>query len=478
MPYSKLSDANKTILGIKPPVTLDQANAIAAQADAIGGDVGWPTAIKSFKKTHTVRNRKWVERKDKMDKMDKTKETEVTEPVKTKEMEYLGQSYIPMDVTSFAQLRIQEETEEIANDVNKITEQFTGMLWNIIHGMDEDKLAAVRLLANEFIGELDYVLSSSVESGEAIKPEGGDTISNEPVIESLTESFEGAIVLQEDAEKPNVLYADVQIIKPGWGNTHDNHYYPREMLERDAGVFAGTKMFETDHHDNEKSTRTWVSTIQEITGFTDEGAPIARVAIIDDSFSSKLRNLNAANMLEKMECSILANGRAKGGFEQDGRKGKIVEAITEVSSVDWVTKAGAGGKVLNLAETEMPPDAKPEPVADPEPVQEAQKVTIQEQEIQPVEPEKLMEDGQIKAILAASRLPVVSQERLLQNMFRDPSELKAAIAKEMGYIKSVSGSGRPFGLSESDAPTPKPVDFAEINRRKDEVNQKHLGVRK
>jgi hypothetical protein len=62
MPYSKVSEARiKKLNGV--PLTLEQVNAIAKQADAIGGDYGWPTAIKNFKRTHTISDGAWVAKK-------------------------------------------------------------------------------------------------------------------------------------------------------------------------------------------------------------------------------------------------------------------------------------------------------------------------------------------------------------------------------------------------------------------------------
>ena len=65
MPYKDMKDVNPSLKGITPPISLEQANAIAAQADAIGGDYGWPTAIKSFKEHHVVKDGHWV-KKEKM----------------------------------------------------------------------------------------------------------------------------------------------------------------------------------------------------------------------------------------------------------------------------------------------------------------------------------------------------------------------------------------------------------------------------
>ena len=469
MPYLTVKDL--ALKGIKPPVSQDQANAIAAQADAIGGDAAWPTAIKAFKKSHTVRNRKWVERKT----MTK-KETEAPggEPEQVKEM-----YFIPPTITSFAQLRAQEEVEHITEGVRDLTYAYTEMLWNIINGMEQDKLAGVRTLSNEFAAELDKVLNQPMPESDTAKAGGGDPISEDGAV-SLSESY-GGITLQEGEAKDSATYVDVQIIRPGWGNARDNHYYPAEMLKRDSQVFAGAKMYETDHRDDEKSTRTWVSTIKEITGFTDEGAPIARVAVHDNGFAERLRNLNGAGLLEKMECSIMANGRARTGYEQGGRKGKVVEAITEVGSVDWVTKAGAGGKAMRLSETEKGADMSKIETTEPKPADEAveeKQVTITEQEAEAADTPQgdavtAMAAEDVKTILAASKLPKASQARLVRE-YQNQQQLSEAITTELEYVKEISGSGKPFGLSESESTSPKPVSLEELAKRKDEVNNRHF----
>ena len=76
MPYKKFSDVNPSVRGIKPKVTLAQANKIAEWADAITeGDNAkgaWAIAISQFKKLYTVRGGKWVERAS----LEKQKEAE------------------------------------------------------------------------------------------------------------------------------------------------------------------------------------------------------------------------------------------------------------------------------------------------------------------------------------------------------------------------------------------------------------------
>lgn len=65
MPYKDIKDIPNGLAGIKPPITLEQANEIAAQADAIPESEGvspWGAAINSFKKRYTIRNGAWVKR--------------------------------------------------------------------------------------------------------------------------------------------------------------------------------------------------------------------------------------------------------------------------------------------------------------------------------------------------------------------------------------------------------------------------------
>jgi hypothetical protein len=261
----------------------------------------------------------------------------------------------------------------------------------------------------------------------------------------------------------DVLKMRVQIIKPGWGNSKDNHYYPVEVLARDSGVFKGIKMYETDHREEEKSTRTWVSTITDIDGFTETGAPIARVAVHDPQFAQRIRNLKAANLLDKMDCSILATGKVKSG-EVDGKKGNIVEAITSANSVDWVTKAGAGGHALDLVESitgaeTVTVTAETTTITSPiaetvtivtdtvtgtpetEPTAEAIIETIKEV----MSEEKQVPQDRVAELLAFSKLPERAREHILKRTFNTEVSLAEAIAEELTYLQEITKAGKPFG---------------------------------
>ena len=337
-----------------------------------------------------------------------------------------------------------------------------------------------------------------VESyGEPEPEEEGDVEAAEA---ELAESASGHVLaLAERAAGLIVpLHLDVALIRPGGGNKRDNHYYPRDVIERDSGVFAGVKMYETDHRPDEKSTRTWVSTVKEIVGYTDDGAPIGRVSVHDRNFAERLMALSADDLLEKMECSILAAGTARKG-KVDGRAGHIVEAITSAESVDWVTRAGAGGRALSLAEShhggesmeEERTDAIEEQETDPagSPVEEPlEEVTLQEQQPaddagEPEEPPApaMLDPEKVREVVDASSLPDVSKAKLSEASYADEEAVAEAVQAELAYIKEVTGSGKPFAQGGGTAPERRPRTAQEANadfqRILTEVGMPYLGGR-
>jgi hypothetical protein len=456
--------------------------------------------------------------------MTKTKEEEV------QESQLAENYYVPYGVTSFADLAVHRAAQETAGEIQELFSDFQRLAENIMCNAEiENKADAIVQLTAEFVGlvapseteDVEMVSSELAEAatvkanakaaikalegllGEKKLPkkllgqieemksslnktwkdlgdeadEEEETPEEEKVKESFAESYAGigdVVELQEAAEN-SLLGMDVQIIRPGWGNKKDGHYYPAEMLRAYAERFVGAKMYETDHKQAEKSTRTWVSTIGEIKGYTDDGAPIAKVIVHDPNFAERVRNLKAANLLEKMECSILADGTARPG-EIAGRKGKIVESITDVSSVDWVTRAGAGGHALSLAEndeggTDMPVlDEGQEVVpatdsATPEIVAEAGEETT-------TQPTRLSET-QVLDVLSKTKLPEASKERLCEGDYETEATLQEAVTKEIAYVKKITGSGQPFGMGDTKAPQAEKLSETEIEARKQGVYKKY-----
>jgi len=294
--------------------------------------------------------------------------------------------------------------------------------------------------------------------------------------ETFAESAEGITLLSEGAlpaDGMGPLTLKVKLIEPGFGNKRDGHYYPAEMLRRDSHVFEGAKMFETDHREGEKSTRTWVSTVRKVTGYSDTGAPIAEVVVHDPSFAQRVRNLATSSLLDSMACSILASGNVKRG-KVGGEDARIVEAITDAQAVDWVTRAGAGGQALAImSEAQSEPEPtnggtamneveQQEPAVTPEPVQEK-------------EPEPVVErlsETDAAAVLAEAQCNDAIKERLAQGSYANADALRAAIVAEVEYLKRVTGAGKVTDLGETAKAQPKKVTLAEVEDRVQKVNQK------
>lgn len=303
---------------------------------------------------------------------------------------------------------------------------------------------------------LDSLSAPEVEPEDADKEPEADPETEEVAAESevvevdLSESGGdvGIVGLAAEAQAAEGVNPDraplgvyIKVIKPGWGNKRDNRYYPAEMLARDAGVFEGAKMYSTDH--GEKSERLEVSVIERCpVYFADDGSPVALARIFDPDFAEKTRNRSRAGQLQTLRCSIYAKGSVKPGFEQDGRKGDVVESIKADPrpDVDWVTRDGAGGHAVAMAETAT----KPEP--------------------------ELLDKEAVETVLAEAKLPQVVKEWVAEGTYADEAQLQEAVKKAVERVKKLTGSGEPFGQGGSAPVEPQGMTEAEY----DEAWQKRI----
>lgn len=389
--------------------------------------------------------------------------------------------------TSFEDLLVDERAQRLTRIVCRRTSQLSYLLENIARDpAEDDKLDRMSAVCAEFLDLVRQAIEEPEEEEEpveAAEPEQetteteaaeADPVEDVEVAEAIAESMGGALSLfeevageQDPARAP--IKVDFALIRPGWGNPKDAHYYPREMLERDAHVFEGVKMYATDHRPAEKSVRTEVAVIEKVVGFTDDGAPIGRAAIFDPDFAEATRNRAAAGHLGTLECSILATGRARRG-EVDGRKGKIVEGIESAESVDLVTRAGAGGQALNIAEAAAT-DAE-NLTAAPETVTAAPEATLRldsgqatapviVQEAAPARPDR----ARVLEILNEARLPAHAVTALALGGYETEQAAIDAAAEMRRAIAEAAGAGRPFGQGAGTAPAGEPETFEELDRR-------------
>lgn len=232
-----------------------------------------------------------------------------------------------------------------------------------------------------------------------------------------------------DATNPDraPLKVVTRLIAPGWGNERDNNYYPAQVLARDAHVFEGASMYVTDHEAGSKSERTKVSVIEKSPLYiAPDGAIVALATIFDPDMAEKTRNRARAGQLGTLRCSIFAKGLVKPDFEQDGRKGKLVEAIKgePMPDVDWVTRDGAGGHAVAL-----------------------------------------MSEADVRELLAGTSLPQAAQDWLAEGEYKDETQLQEAVDVAAKRVKELSGSGQPVGeggthLGQPTGITPEEKDAA------------------
>ena len=302
----------------------------------------------------------------------------------------------------------------------------------------------------------------------------------------LTEGHTGSAlsILEDNAASDNgtaPLIVEAAIIEPGWGNTRDNNYYGKEMLARDAPVFKGSKMYATDHRPDEKSVRTEVSQILDIPiRFTETGAPVARIGVFDDGFARNVRNREKLGVLGDLHCSILARGTARKG-EVEGKKGNIVEAITEAISVDWVTRAGAGGRALQISETEEGSMTEQKTVEEKDKEKATETVLSEDGKGDPpaadpkgsdAAPQPLAE-ARVKEIVGKSNLPQVSRDRLVGLTWADEAALQKALEAEVDYVKELTKAGQPFAQGGSAAPQQQTMSEEEYGKKYSDILARH-----
>ncbi|AIY17777.1 hypothetical protein GUY44_07110 [Pimelobacter simplex] len=152
----------------------------------------------------------------------------------------------------------------------------------------------------------------------------------------------------------------VQLISPGWGSSG---YYSPAVLEAavaDQVIPAGTHMY-ADHPTDielmerpERSIKDLVSTTTtearlatdaDIAAGAEPGALVAEVRVV-----TPYRDL-IDDLADDIGVSILGSATDTSIGEADGRRGTIIEGLAFVQSVDWVTRAGRGGRALSVLES-------------------------------------------------------------------------------------------------------------------------------
>lgn len=300
--------------------------------------------------------------------------------------------------------------------------------------------------------ELTYQFVSATSEADLLRGETSDDELSEAGV-TIAESDGYAMEITEQGDiiaggsKPLIM--TIRPVKAGWGNPRDNHYYPLDMLEGGfAPAYDGVKMYETNHVNSETNNRNWVSTYME-TQAVDGVGPIGMVGVHDPAFAQKVLNLQELGLLEKLECSIRGPGKAT-PFEKDGRKGKSITELAEGQSIDWVSRGGAGGQALPLAESEkgtMEKQKEEEQEKQPAQAAEAKSVTISEKDAASI-------------IDAAATLPDVSKAHLKERIYETADDVTRAVEEHIPYVKALTKGGQPVGQNAQAPPAPAQEDRA------------------
>lgn len=143
----------------------------------------------------------------------------------------------------------------------------------------------------------------------------------------------------------------VQLITPGWGSSG---YYAQDVLEsaaRDRIWPAGTHMY-LDHPTESETWERPERSVKDLVAVLEEDArwdPTRGALVAEARVFSRWRQ-PLAEMLDAIGVSI--RGAAEGDLgEVDGRTGRVFTRLVEGTSVDFVTKAGRGGRVLQILES-------------------------------------------------------------------------------------------------------------------------------
>ena len=292
---------------------------------------------------------------------------------------------------------------------------------------------------------------------------------SEPVVEPLIEFDEDgtsetaefeidgrALTIIENADGNSApLKLRFAIIEPGFGNRKMNRYYAPEMLRENAAKFKGAKMYTTNHRDAEKSVRTEVGIILESpVGYTETGGVIGEAGIFDEAFASSIRNRAALGVLGSLENSVYGDGTMRKG-RVNGKDAMVVESIDTVSSVDWVTKAGAGGRALEIVENEedggqvaMSESVVEEAaVVEVEPSDggEAEAASVVEVEVEGDAHTAPLAEAAVAETVDKTSLPATFKAALKVREYEDETSLAEAVEQAIADYTAATGSGKPFG---------------------------------
>ena len=352
------------------------------------------------------------------------------------------------------------------------------------------------------MGNSQKEVSMVMQDSEKVDNESDNNPDNE-LVQELVESQAGDVVVRKGRAIRSDGTIQLRVVKPGWGTSG---YYPAEVLERDGPSIyrAGTQMFwdhataSEDLERPEGSLRNLAAVLSTPARWDDQGAVgpgLYADALVFESYRETVDEIGP-----HIGTSIRGLGRATTG-EAEGRKGRIISALTTGLSVDFVTKAGAGGEIVQLFEasngTAVSSVAEPSGVhnsgvMDMDDLEKAQEKLAEAQKvIQALETERdqlskslLLRDASavVSEALDEAALPAVTVQRLRRSVACNlpmteagkldveglKEKVNEAVIAETAYLQEAAGfgQGRIEGMGGSQTAA-SGIDMVEVQKRMD-----------
>ncbi|KAB2347342.1 hypothetical protein [Actinomadura rudentiformis] len=141
----------------------------------------------------------------------------------------------------------------------------------------------------------------------------------------------------------------IKLINTGWGSS--GHYSEAVLRQAAADrVFpAGTHMY-IDHPTSTENAERPERSVRDLAAVLTSPATFEQGALYGEARVFGPYQQFLTDMAEHIGVSIRATGYAEHG-QAEGREGAIITGLTEGISVDFVTKAGRGGQIVEVLES-------------------------------------------------------------------------------------------------------------------------------
>jgi len=142
----------------------------------------------------------------------------------------------------------------------------------------------------------------------------------------------------------------IGLINPGWGSS--GHYSAGVLQEaaKDKVFPAGTHMY-LDHPTESETWERPERSVRDLAAVLTTDAAWDGEQLVAEAMVFGPHREVLAQMAESIGVSIRAAAEVTEGGEAEGRRGRIIDRLVQAESVDFVTKAGRGGRVLQVLES-------------------------------------------------------------------------------------------------------------------------------